>query len=343
MRRTLMVGMSFAALLLAGSLPAAAQATWNVARTVHIGEEGAWDYATVDPGAHRLFVTRATHTIAIDTVTGKVLGDIASQVRSHGTAIVPALGRGFITDGGGSGAIVVFDLNTYQVLGKLAAMPDSDGIIYDQATNLVLAVSGDAGKLMTFKPDIDPVNGKIDPPIDLGGSPEFLAADGMGKVYVNLADKDMVAVVDLKTRHVIARWPTAPGGHPTGLALDAKKHLLFIGCRNPQKLIVMSTEDGKVLAALPIGAGVDAVKIDGAQAFASCGEGTLTVVGEEAGKYVVEQVVKTRNGARTMGIDSTTHTIYLPTAEFEAATPGAASQRPKAKPDTFMIVEVERQ
>ena len=115
---------------------------------------------------------------------------------------------------------------------------------------------------MTFKPDIDPVNGKIDPPIELGRRAGVSRLRwNAGKVYVNLEDKDMVAVVDLKTRKVIARWPVAPGGHPVGMAIDAKTHRLFIGCRNPQKLIVMSTDDGKVLADLPIGAGVDATKV----------------------------------------------------------------------------------
>ena len=128
---------------------------------------------------------------------------------------------------------------------------------------------------MTFKPDIDPKSGKIDAPIDLGGKPEFLASDGSGKVYINLEDKDLVAVVDMHTRKVVARWPVAPGGHPVGMALDKKTHRLFVGCRNPQKLIVMSAETGKVLADLPIGAGVDATKVDGAQAFASCRDGSL--------------------------------------------------------------------
>jgi DNA-binding beta-propeller fold protein YncE len=328
--------------LLAGSMQDAAQTKWDVTKTIHIGGDGGWDYVTADPQTHRLFVTRSTHTIVIDAGAGKVLGDIPGQVRAHGTAIVPSLGRGFITDGGGDGAIVVFDLKTNAVLGKLATMPDSDGIIYDKADDLILAVSGDKGMLMTFKPDIDPVNGKIDPPIELGGAPEFLAVDGMGKAFVNLEDKDMVAVVDLKTRKVIARWPVAPGGHPVGMSIDTKTRRLFIGCRNPQKLIVMSTEDGKVLASLPIGAGVDATVFDAGQAFASCGDGTLTVVGENAGEYKVEQLLKTPAGARTMGIDNSTHTIYLPTAEFEAVAPGTASRRPKMKPDTFMIVEVER-
>lgn len=329
-----------APLLLCCSLPMLGQAGWGVAKTVHIGGEGAWDYVAVDSESHRLFLTRTTHTQAIDEATGKVLGDIPGQIRSHGTAIVPSAGRGFITDGGGSGAIVVFDLKTYAVLGKLATMPDSDGIIYDPAMDLVLAVSGDGGKLMTFKPSIDPANGKIDSPIDLGGSPEFLAADNDGHVYINLADKDVVAVVDLKSRKVTARWPVAPGGRPVGLALDSKKHLLFIGCRNPQKLIVMSTLDGKVVANLPIGAGVDATANDGAQAFASCGDGSLIVVGEKNGQFAVEQIVKTPNGARTMGIDPGTHAIFLPTAEFDPAAPGAG--RPRPKPDTFMIVEVQR-
>jgi DNA-binding beta-propeller fold protein YncE len=335
--RTIMV--SFAAAFVAvACLPVMAQAQFDVIRTMHIGGEGAWDYVTVDSQTHRLFVTRTTHTMVIDAVTGKTLGDIPGQKRSHGTALVPELGRGFITDGGGSGAIVVFDLKTYAVLGTLAAMPDADGIIYDKADKLVLAVSGDGNSLMTIKPDVDPKTGKIDAPIALGGAPEFLAADN-GKAYINLEDKNQVAVVDLKTRTVTAHWPVAPGGRPVGMAVDPKAQALFIGCRNPQKMIVMSAQDGKMIADLPIGAGVDATKFHAGRAFASAGDGTLTVVSEKAGTYAVEQTVKTPNGARTMGVDESTGKIYLPTAEFEAPAPGATG-RPRPKPDTFMIVEV---
>jgi DNA-binding beta-propeller fold protein YncE len=274
--------------------------------------------------------------MAIDTDSGKVLGDIPGQKRSHGVAIVPKLGRGFITDGGGSGAILVFDLKTYEILGRIPTMPDSDGIIYDSTLDRVLAVSGDGGALMTFKPDIDPKNGKIDPPIKLGGSPEFLASDGTGRVYVNLEDKDVVAVVDLHSRKVVARWPVLPGGHPVGLALDAKAHRLFIGCRNPQKLVVMNTENGAVEGSVPIGAGVDATALDGGQAFASCRDGSLVVAGLKDGSWEVEQKVETPLGARTMGLDPNSKRIYLPTAEMEPATTG----RPQPKPDSFMIVEV---
>ena len=331
--------MGIAALGLNMSGQARAEGPYKVQHTWKIGGEGGWDYLTVDAANHRLFVPRSTHTMVVDTDSGKVLGDIPGQTIAHGVAIVPSAGRGFITDGGGKGAIIVFDLKTYAVLGRIPTMPDSDGIIYDKGTNQILAVSGDGGALMTFRPDIDPKSGKIDPPIELGGAPEFLAADGAGKVYINLEDKDLVAVVDLHSRKVTARWPVAPGGQPVGMALDAKAHRLFIGCRKPQKLVVMNAENGKVEASLPIGAGVDATKVMDGRAFASCRDGSLTVASEKSGKFDVEQVVKTPEGARTMGADETSHLIYLPTAELEPATNGG---RPKAKPGTFMVVVVGR-
>lgn len=338
MKTTRLVIALLTLMLCANALPAVAQTTWEVTKTFHIGGEGGWDYLTVDAKMHRLFVPRSTHTMVIDADSGKVLGDIPGQTRAHGVAIVPSVGRGFIADGGGGGGIVVFDLKTYAVLGRIATMPDSDGIIYDPGTGLVLAVSGDGNALMTFKPDIDPKNGKIDPPVQLGGAPEFLAADGKGKAYINLEDKDVVAVVDLHSRQVLARWPVAPGGQPVGMSMDAKTHHLFIGCRKPQKMIVMNSDSGKIEASLPIGVGVDATKIMDGKAFASCRDGSLTVAGEKGAKFEVEQVVKTPDGARTMGVDETSHQIYLPTAEFEPATTG----RPNAKPGTFMIVVVGR-
>jgi DNA-binding beta-propeller fold protein YncE len=328
------------AVLLCASFVSSQAQKWDVAKTLPIGGQGSWDYLTVDPTVHRLFVPRSTHTMVIDADSGKTLGDISGQKTAHGVAIVPEAGRGFITDGGGDGSIVVFDLKTYAVLGKLAAQPDADGIIYDASVGRVLAVSGDKGVLMSFKPDIDPVNGKIEPPIVLGGSPEFLAADGKGKVFVNLMDKNEVAVVDMKVRKVVARWPVAPGGAPVGMSIDTQKGRLFIGCRKPQKMIVMSTTDGKVLADLPIGAGVDATKFDGGQAFASCRDGSLAVAKETSpGKFEIEQVVKTPIGARTMGLDPAKHTIYMPTAEFDTGPGGKTT----AKPGTFMIVVVTRQ
>lgn len=327
----------------AGALLGTGKANWGVVKTLHIGGDGSWDYITVDPQTHRLYVPRSTHTMVIDSASGKTIADIPGQKRAHGVAIVPAAGRGFISDGGGDGAIVIFDLKTNAVLGTVVAQPDADGIIFDRASGLVLVVSGDKGVLMSLKPDIDSKAGKIDPPIELGGAPEFLAADGAGKVYINLMDKNEVAVVDINARKVLSRWPVAPGGAPVGMSMDTKNRRLFIGCRKPQKLIVMNADDGKVLADLPIGESVDATKIDGDQTFASCRDGSLAIAAETSpGKFEIVQTVKTPPGARTMDIDPKIHTIYLPTAEMEPPKPGATG-RPATKPDTFMIVMVARQ
>jgi DNA-binding beta-propeller fold protein YncE len=328
---------SLGALLVLGAPVAIAQGQWSVTNTYHIGGEGGWDYLTVDAQSHRLFVPRTTHTQVIDADSGKVLGDIPGQKTAHGVAIVPKLGRGFITDGGRQGGIVVFDLKSYAVLGTIPTMPDSDGIIYDAKLNRVLAVSGDEGKLMMFSPDIDPKSGKVDT-LELGGKPEFLASDGTGKVYVNLEDKDVVAVVDLNARKVVSRWPVAPAGSPVGMSMDKTGHHLFIGCRKPQNLVVMNADSGKVEAALPIGPGVDATVFSGEQAFASSADGTLAVVAQKDGKFDIVQKVKTPQGARTMGMDMTTHKIYMPAAEMEPGPNG----RMRGKPGTFMIVVVER-
>jgi len=311
---------------------------YRVTETFRVGGIGGWDYLTVDSEHHLLFVPRSTHTMVLDATTGKPVADIPGQKRNHGVALVPSAGRGFISDGNDA-SVVVFDLKTYEVLGKLKADDDADGIIYDSVSNKVLLVCGDAGVLIPISPDVDPVKGTAEPSIALGGKPEFLATDGQGRAYINLVDKNQVAVVDLKSATVIAHWSTAPGGSPVGMAMDREHHRLFIGCRNPKLMIVMSADDGKVLASLPIGAGVDATQFD-RNAFASCGDGTVTVVGETApGKFEVLQTVATKPGARTMGLDPNTHILYLPTAEFE---PASGKGRPVAKPDSFMILAVTR-
>src|SRR6266566_1929114 len=293
-RVTKLVVTALPLLLIAGLSPALAQTDWQVVKTFQIGGQGGWDYLTVDPQTHRLYVPRTTHTMVIDAESGKTIADIPGQKNAHGVALASAAGRGFISDGGGDGAIVIFDLKTYAVLGSLSAMPDADGIIFDPASGYILVVSGRGKALMSFKPDIDPRNGKIGEPIALRGEPEFLAADAAGKVYINLMDTHEVGVVDLKTRKVVANWPVAPGGLPVGMEIDDQNGRLFIGCRGPQKLIVMSTKNGEVLSNLPIGESVDAIKLIDGQAFASTVGAQLFVAGETArGKYAIVQTVKT--------------------------------------------------
>ena len=274
--------------------------------------------------------------MVIDAESGKTIADIPGQKNAHGVALAPKAGRGFISDGGGDGAIMVFDLKTNAVLGSIPAIADVDGIIFDAHSGKVLVVSGRGKAFYSFKPDIDPIKGKLPPAVALRGEPEFLSADASGKAYVNLMDTNEVAVLDLKAGSVVAHWPVAPGGQPVGLALDEKLGRLFIGCRGPQKLIAMSTVDGEVVAELPIGPSVDAIKLDRGQVFASTAGSQLFVTSEEA--KAMAQIVTTAEGARTMGVDSSTHRIYLPSAEYEVGASGKRS----VKPGSFRILVVAR-
>lgn len=317
---------------------APAPTTYAVRQTIHVGGQGRWDYASVDPAAGRLYVTRTTHTQVLDLATGTVVLDVPGQQGAHGVVAVPAVGRGYVTDGK-AGTIVVFDLKTGAVLGNVAAAEDADGEVYDAGTNKVLATCGDAGKLAVLDAAADPKTAKADT-VDVGGKPEFLAADGKGMAYVCVNDKDEIAAVDLRAMKVTARYPTGTGTKPTGLAIDVGHGRLFVGCRN-QKLVVMSAADGKVLAELPIGAGNDACGFDPGtgEAFASGGDGTLTVVRETPpGTFAVTQTVPTPRFARTLALDPTTHTLYLPTAEMNPAPAGQG--RPTPEPDSFRIAVV---
>jgi DNA-binding beta-propeller fold protein YncE len=344
MSRTKLALLALSLVVIAGSLaqaqpsasPPATAGPYRVVQTFRIGGTGGWDYLTVDPQGKLLYVPRSTHTMVVDAASGKTVADIPGQRRNHGVAIVPGAGRGFISDGEDA-SVIIFDLKTNKVLGKVKAADDADGIIYDPNCGKVLVSCGDANALVVISPDVDPQAGKADATVALGGKPEFLVAD-QRKIYVNLVDKDQVAVIDSKTMQVIHKWPTAPGGSPVGMSMDPVSRRLFVGCRKPQKLIVMSADDGKVLADLPIGAGVDATQFDG-DIFASCGDGTLAIARETSpGKFVVVQTLTTKQGAKTMGVDPTTHTLYLPTAEFASGSSGKS--RPAPQPGSFMILVV---
>jgi outer membrane protein assembly factor BamB len=311
---------------------------FEVADTIHVGGKGGFDYVTLDSQNKRLYIPRSTHTQVLDITTGKVVADIEGQQGNHGVALNRQAGRGFISDG--PGFVVIFDLNTNAVLGKVQVDKGADGIINDRGSKRVFVACGSSGTVVPVPVDVDPASGKPDPAIELGGKPEYLAADGQGKVFINLEDKDQVAVVDSKALKVLDKWSIAPGGTPVGMQIDPEHHRLFVGCRKPAKLIVLNTEDGHVLADLPIGAGCDAVKFDAGNIFASCREGVLNVAKETShGKFEIIQTLKTRVGAKTMALDHATHSIYLPTAEFGEAT--GRRGRPKAKPDSFMVLVVK--
>ena len=328
---------------LSAAMPSAA-GPYRVSTTYQIGGDAKyWDYVTFDPDRGLLFVSMGSHMGVIDAATGKIIGDVTGMKRNHGVALVPSVNRGFISDGDDE-SVVVFDLRTYKTLGKIAVGPDGDGIHYDPVSKKVWVVSGDGNSVIPIAADIDLKTGKPEESIALGGKPEFFVID-QGKAYINLTDKNEVVVVDTMTKKILNRWPVAPGGANTAMAIDRQKHRLFLGCRNPQKLLVMDATNGRVLSDVPIGAGCDAVVFDDGYAFACTRDGALTVARETSpGKFEHVQTVPTGTWAGTMAVDPKTHNIYLPTSVFETpvTTYARLDKSWVLKPNSFKIIVVGR-
>jgi YVTN family beta-propeller protein len=296
-----------------------------------VGGEGFWDYLTLSPNGDRLFVAHMNKIEVLDTSNGKIVGEIPAN-GAHGIALVPERNLGFSTNGR-AGTVTVFDLDTLKPRTEIKAGENPDAIIYDPHSKDVIVMNGRSKDLMA----IDPATLRVIATVPLGGKLEFAAADE-GHVYVNVEDLGEIAAVNTKTWKQDQRWKLNGCEEPSGLALDAKRNVLFSVCGN-KVMVLVSTKDGKQVATLPTGAGTDAAKFDPElkRAFASNGEGTLTIVQEsEKGKYDVRGNVETARGARTMALDPKTHKIYLATAEF--GPPEAGQTRPSIKPGTFSVL-----
>jgi DNA-binding beta-propeller fold protein YncE len=313
----------------------------RVIKTYKLGGDGGWDYLKIDPDSHRLFISRSTHVIVINADSGKPVGDIPDTPGVHGIALATDLGRGF-TSNGREGTVSIFDLKTLKPISKVQSVGENpDAILFDPATKRVFTFNGRSHNSTA----IDAASGNIVGKIELGGKPEFGVSTGDGELFVNLEDKSELLALDPKELKVKSRWPLAPCESPSGLAIDTKNRRLFVGCDN-KMMAVVNADTGKVVTTLPIGEGVDADRFDPALnlAFASCGEGVLTVVKEESPeKFNVLQNLKTARGARTMALNSKTHRIYLVTAKFgppPAATADQPHPRPSILPDTFEVLVI---
>jgi DNA-binding beta-propeller fold protein YncE len=310
---------------------------YRVVKTIAVGGDEGWDYVGVDSASRRVYISHGSHVVVLDADTGKVVGDIPETQGVHGIAFAPDAGRGF-TSNGRANMVTVFDLKTLKTETTVKAGTNPDAIIYDPATKRVFTMNGRSQDTTAINVADNTVAGTL----ALGGKPEFAVADGKGNIYVNIEDKSELVRFDSKTLKVLNRWPMAPCQEPSGLAADWKSHRLFAGCDN-KMMAVINAEDGKVVATVPIGEGVDANAFDPETnlAFASTGDGNLTVAHEEApDKYTVVATVPTKKSARTMGLDPKTHNIFLPAAEFDPPAPG--ERRGKMKPGSFVVLVVAR-
>jgi len=298
-----------------------------------------FDYLTVDSGTRRVYASHGTEVKVADADSAAVVGTISGLKQCHGIALVEELGKGFISDGGAAKTLI-FDMATLKVSGEVKGEEDADSIIYDPASKRVFVFNGDA-KSATV---IDPANATVVKSIPLGGGPEFAAADGKGMVYDNIEDKNEVVAIDSHTLTIKSRWPVAPAGQPTALAMDREHRRLFVAGRNPQKLVILDADNGKVIQSFPISAGADAnvYEPETALLFASTREGMIHIFHEDTPDKVSEvETVKTEYGAKTMALDSKTHNLYLTTADFGAAptpTPERPHPNPAPIPGTFHLL-----
>jgi DNA-binding beta-propeller fold protein YncE len=316
----------------------AADPGYHLIKSYKLGGEGGWDYLNLDSSARRLYISRATHVIVIDADSGKPVGDIPDTPGVHGIALAPDLGRGFVSNGR-EGTVTIFDIQTLKLITKVTVGDNPDAILYDPATKRVFTFNGKSHDSTA----IDAAQGKVLGTIKLEGKPEFAVSDGEGAIFVNIEDKSQVDAIDPNKLEVKSRWPLAPCQEPTGLSMDRKNRRLFAGCDN-KMMAVVDADSGKVLATPAIGEGVDATAFDEGTgvAFASCGEGVLTVVREESpSKFSVAENVKTEEGARTLALDDKTHQVYVVTAKFGPPPPPTPEQphpRHAILPDTFVVL-----
>ena len=316
---------------------------YKVANKFHLDGDMGWDYVAVDESSNRLYVSHGNMVQVLDLKNGgKVIGTIGNLNGVHGIALADDLNKGFITSGRDS-SVAIFDLKTLVTITKFKVTgAGPDAILYDKFSQRVFTFNGRTSNSTVIDAKTNAIVGTI----ELPGRPEFAVADGNGKIYDNLEDKSMICVINSTSMKVENTWSLAPGDGPSGLAIDVKSRRLFSVCDN-KMMVIMNADNGKIITTVPIGEHPDAAGFDVSvdRAYSSNGDGTLTVVKEDAGdKFTLLENVTTQKGARTCAVNSITHHIYLPTAEFGAApkpTPDKPKPRPSIVPNSFQILDVE--
>jgi len=315
--------------------PIIAQAPYTIAATYHIQSSGGWDYIFADAASNKLYVSHGTQVNVLDKNTGDSIGIIPNTNGVHGIAVVHSLNKGF-TSNGRSNSVTVFDLNTLQVTGTITVGENPDAIFYDDFSKKIITCNGKSKDITV----IDPATNKVTGTVAVGGKPETAVSDGAGNIYINNEDKSEIEVVNITMLTLVKSWPIAPGTSPSGLAIDRQTKRLFAGCDN-KLMVVIDYTTGKVVSQVPIGDGCDGVAFDNMlkTIYSSNGDGTLTIIKEVSdGKFTVTANLPTKRGARTIGLDESTHRVYLPTADFK---PAAGGERPPMVPGTFQVLVVK--
>ncbi|MGH8369936.1 MAG: YncE family protein [Gammaproteobacteria bacterium] len=333
---SLLSGLSFSA-------QSAPTARYKLTHKFTLGGDGGWDYLTYDPVGQRVFISRSTRVLVVDSDSGKLITEIPDTDGVHGIALAQDLGKGFISDGKAD-AVTVFNLKTLKETARIKVTGENpDCILYDPVTKRVFTFNGHSSNATV----IDARSDKVIATLALDGKPEFAVADGNGQVFVNIESKSELTRIDARKPAVVKTWSLAPCESPSGLAIDRKHRRLFSGCDN-KLMAVTDADTGKVIQTLPIGEGVDATRFDPdtGLAFSSNGEGTLTVIHEDSPQHFsVLQDAQTQKFARTMALNTRNHDVYLVTADVQVTPPTTPGERPHRAvlPGTFTLLVMSKQ
>ena len=314
---------------------------YSIVNKIHLPGDGGWDYLSVDEIGARLFVSHGAVVQVVDLKTNQLAGTVTETPGVHGIAIAQDQNKAFISVGRNA-SVKVINLKTLALIADVKVTGENpDAIMYDQFSKRVFVFNGRSSNATV----LDAVTNNVVGTIALEGKPEFPVSDGNGKLYVNIEDKSLISVIDVNSLKVDKSWPIAPGEEASGLALDNETYRLFAVCGN-KLMVVVDALDGHIVSNLPIGDGCDGVKFDPGmkRAYSSNGDGTMTVVQElNKDSFQVVENITTMAGARTLAVDTKTHHIYTPTAEFNPA-PEAKADNPRPrrspKPDSFYIMDI---
>lgn len=336
-RRTLVCVMLVTLIIISHADLRAQKPPYSILKTFHASAmAGGYDYIAICPANNNLYVSHGTQVNILDRTTGDSVGVIRNTVGVHGIAFAPDAGKGY-TSNGRLNNVFAFDLKTNRIVDSIRTGNNPDAICYEPYTRSIVVCNGRDNSITI----IDTKTDKAVSTIAVPGNPETAVPDGTGMIFVDIEDKNEVAAIDMKTMKVVQHYPLGSGKEPAGLAIDLRHKWLYVGCGNKQ--LVILTTDGKIIKTLPIGDHCDGVAYDAGTntAFASNGEGTLSVINQKRypkNDFVVMNI-STKRGARTLCVDENTHLIYLPTAEFEQPAAGS-KERPRMKPGTFTVLVV---
>ena len=282
------------------------------------GPRGAWNFASIDPASRRLYVGRTDGILAVDLDSRKVtplpLGGRRVQM------VAPVAGSDLIVATlDDSNSAVLMNGRTGAVVKELPAGRGPEIATFDPASGLVAVMAASEEVIL-----IDPARKAVAGRIPMGALLESGAADGHGRLYVNLEDKHAIGVVDVSARKLIESWPLGDCDDPTGLGYDPRRHWLISACGGSHVAKVVSTATGAVVATLPIGIEPDAVMVDVQRrlAFIPCSEGHLTVISLSGAQPRVLASVVTAQGATTGALDPRTGRVYLPVGRAPSTTFG---------------------